>query len=221
MGRPMAKNLLKAGYPLIVHSRKRGARAGTGRRGAQGGRLSEGRRWGRWRFSSPCWRTLPRSSWWRSAVTASSKGPRKACSISTCRLISPLVSQKVGKALGVKAVRMLDAPVVGRGKKGAIDAALSIMVGGEKADLRRRAPPSSRCWARPSRIWGPLWRGWLHLQLRQQIIVAINLTALGEALTLAKKAGLRSGRSPSRRSAAVWPARSASTREPELCRGHV
>ena len=67
--------------------------------------------------------------------------------------ISPLVSQKVGKALGAKGVRMLDAPVSG-GEKGAIDAALSIMVGVSRPTSTRR----SRCfrpWARPSRIWVP------------------------------------------------------------------
>src|SRR3989441_11448459 len=46
--------------------------------------------------------------------------------------ISPIVSQKVGKALEAKGVRMLDAPVSG-GEKGAIEGALSIMVGGDKA----------------------------------------------------------------------------------------
>src|SRR5204863_10156444 len=45
--------------------------------------------------------------------------------------ISPIVSQKVGQALGTKGVKMLDAPVSG-GQKGAIDAALSVMVGGDK-----------------------------------------------------------------------------------------
>src|SRR6266849_524346 len=94
--------------------------------------------------------------------------------------ISPLVSQKVGKALAAKGVRMLDAPVSG-GEKGAIDAALSIMVGGEKADFQALGKTITHL--------GPLGAGGF-TKLANQIIVAVNLTALGEALTLARKAGL-------------------------------
>jgi 2-hydroxy-3-oxopropionate reductase len=101
--------------------------------------------------------------------------------------ISPLVSQKVGKALGAKGVRMLDAPVSG-GEKGAIDAALSIMVGGENADFDA-ALPIFQVLGKTITHLGPLGAGGF-TKLANQIIVAINLTALGEALTLAKKAGL-------------------------------
>jgi len=101
--------------------------------------------------------------------------------------ISPLVSQKVGQALGAKGVRMLDAPVSG-GEKGAIDAALSIMVGGEKADFDA-ALPVFQAMGKTITHLGPLGAGGF-TKLANQIIVAVNLTALGEALTLARKAGL-------------------------------
>ena len=101
--------------------------------------------------------------------------------------ISPIVSQKVGKALGAKGVRMLDAPVSG-GEKGAIDAALSIMVGGEKADFDA-ALPVFQAMGKTITHLGPLGAGGF-TKLANQIIVAVNLTALGEALTLARKAGL-------------------------------
>jgi 2-hydroxy-3-oxopropionate reductase len=101
--------------------------------------------------------------------------------------ISPLVSQKVGRALGAKGVRMLDAPVSG-GEKGAIDAALSIMVGGEKADFEA-ALPVFQALGKTITLLGPLGAGGF-TKLANQIIVAVNLTALGEALTLARKAGL-------------------------------
>jgi 2-hydroxy-3-oxopropionate reductase len=101
--------------------------------------------------------------------------------------ISPLVSQKVGHTLGAKGVRMLDAPVSG-GEKGAIDAALSIMVGGEKADFDA-ALPIFQALGKTITHLGPLGAGGF-TKLANQIIVAVNLTALGEALTLAKKAGL-------------------------------
>jgi 2-hydroxy-3-oxopropionate reductase len=101
--------------------------------------------------------------------------------------ISPLVSQKVGKVLGDRGVRMLDAPVSG-GEKGAIDGALSIMVGGEKADFDA-ALPMFQALGKTITHLGPLGAGGF-TKLANQIIVAVNLTALGEALTLAKKAGL-------------------------------
>ncbi len=101
--------------------------------------------------------------------------------------ISPLVSQKVGEALGARGVRMLDAPVSG-GEKGAIDAALSIMVGGPEADFEA-ARPVFQSLGKTITHLGPLGAGGF-TKLANQIIVAVNLTALGEALTLAKKAGL-------------------------------
>jgi len=101
--------------------------------------------------------------------------------------ISPLVSQKVGKALTAKGVRMLDAPVSG-GEKGASDGTLSIMVGGEKADFDA-ALPVFQAMGKTITHLGPLGAGGF-TKLANQIIVAINLTALGEALTLARKAGL-------------------------------
>ena len=101
--------------------------------------------------------------------------------------ISPLVSQKVGKALAAKGVRMLDAPVSG-GEKGAIDAALSIMVGGEAADFEA-ALPVFQAMGKTITHLGPLGAGGF-TKLANQIIVAGNLTALAEALTLGRKAGL-------------------------------
>src|SRR5262249_4089466 len=101
--------------------------------------------------------------------------------------ISPLASQKIGKALGSKGVRMLDAPVSG-GEKGAIDAALSIMVGGDKGDFEA-ALPIFQALGKTITHLGPLGAGGF-TKLANQIIVGGNLTALGEALTLARKAGL-------------------------------
>jgi 2-hydroxy-3-oxopropionate reductase len=101
--------------------------------------------------------------------------------------ISPIVSQTVGKELDAKGVRMLDAPVSG-GEKGAIDGALSIMVGGDRAVFDAMLP-IFQAMGRTITHLGPLGAGGF-TKLANQIIVALNLTALAEALTLAKKAGL-------------------------------
>jgi 2-hydroxy-3-oxopropionate reductase len=101
--------------------------------------------------------------------------------------ISPIVSQKVGKALEAKGVRMLDAPVSG-GEKGAVEGTLSIMVGGEKA-VFDAVLPIFQTMGKTITLLGPLGFGGF-TKLANQIIVAGNLTALAEALTLGKKAGL-------------------------------
>ena len=116
-----------------------------------------------------------------------SEGAKRGVLFLEMSTISPLVSQKVGKELSPRGVRMLDAPVSG-GEKGAIDGALSIMVGGEAADFEA-ALPVFQAMGKTITHLGPLGSGGF-TKLANQIIVAMNLTALGEALTLAKKAGL-------------------------------
>ena len=186
MGRPMAKNLLKAGYQLVVHDRSQepvqdlvsaGAKA-AGSPKEVAGQLDV------------LITMLPNSpdvelvALGRDGIV---EGARKGLLYLDMSTISPLVSQKVGQTLGAKGVRMLDAPVSG-GEKGAIDAALSIMVGGEKADFDA-ALPIFQALGKTITHLGPLGAGGF-TKLANQIIVAVNLTALGEALTLAKKAGL-------------------------------
>jgi len=186
MGRPMAKNLVKAGYSVVVHSRSQGPVnelvGGGAKRGASASDVAA--------QVDVLITMLPNSP--EVELVALGKdgiieGARKGLLYIDMSTISPLVSQKVGKALGAKGVRMLDAPVSG-GEKGAIDAALSIMVGGDPADFDA-AMPVFQALGKTITHLGPLGAGGF-TKLANQIIVAVNLTALAEALTLAKKAGL-------------------------------
>ena len=186
MGRPMAKNLLKAGYPLVVHNRSRapvdelvrtGARASTSPR----------------EVAAQCEvlvTMLPNSPDVEQVALGKDgiiEGARRGLIYVDMSTISPIVSQKVGKALAASGVTMLDAPVSG-GEKGAIDATLSIMVGGDKA-VFDAVLPIFKAMGRTITHLGPLGFGGF-TKLANQIIVAGNLTALAEALTLAKKARL-------------------------------
>ena len=198
MGRPMAKNLLKAGYPLVVHSRSRGPvdeLVGAGAKRASSAKEVAGQ-------VDVLITMLPNSPEVELVAlgpdgiiqgasngqgASNEEGAKKGLLYLDMSTISPLVSQKVGKALAAKGVRMLDAPVSG-GEKGAIEAALSIMVGGEKADFDA-ALPVFQALGKTITHLGPLGAGGF-TKLANQIIVAVNLTALGEALTLARKAGL-------------------------------
>ena len=115
------------------------------------------------------------------------EGARPGLIFADMSTISPIVSQKIGAALAVKGVKMLDAPVSG-GEKGAIDGALSIMVGGDKETFEA-VLPIFQAMGKTITLLGPLGFGGF-TKLANQIIVAVNLTALAEALTLGKKAGL-------------------------------
>ena len=186
MGRPMAKNLLKAGYPVVVHNRSKGpvdelASAGARPAGSPKAVAEQ---------VDVLITMLPNSpdvelvALGRDGII---DGVRSRLIYADMSTISPLVSQRVGKALEAKGVRMLDAPVSG-GEKGAIDAALSIMVGGERSTFDT-VLPIFQAMGKTITHLGPLGSGGF-TKLANQIIVALNLTALGEALTLAKKAGL-------------------------------
>ena len=186
MGRPMARNLLKAGHSLVVHDRirvpvdelvKAGARAGTSPRDVAS-------------QSDILITMLPNSPDVELVALGKDgiiEGAGPGLLYADMSTISPIVSRQVGAALAAKGVKMLDAPVSG-GEKGAIDAALSIMVGGDKAVFDQLLP-IFQVMGKTITLLGPLGFGGF-TKLANQIIVAVNLTALAEALTLAKKAGL-------------------------------
>jgi 2-hydroxy-3-oxopropionate reductase len=186
MGRPMAKNLVKAGYPLVVHSRSRGPVDDVVKAGARGASSPK-------EVASQCEvliTMLPNSPDVEQVALGKDgiiEGAKSGLIFVDMSTISPIVSQKIGKALAAKGVKMLDAPVSG-GEKGAIDAALSIMVGGDKA-VFDSVLPIFQAMGKTITLLGPLGFGGF-TKLANQIIVAVNLTALAEALTLGKKAGL-------------------------------
>jgi 2-hydroxy-3-oxopropionate reductase len=101
--------------------------------------------------------------------------------------INPLVSRKIGGELSKRGASMLDAPVSG-GEQGAIEGILSIMVGGELADFQRAMPLFERMGRTITHI-GALGGGGF-TKLANQIIVAINLSAIGEALVLGARSGI-------------------------------
>ncbi len=182
----MAKNLIKAGYPLVVHSRSRGPvdeLVGAGARAVSSPREVAGQ-------SDVLITMLPNSPDVELVALGKDgilEGAQRGLVFVDMSTISPIVSQKVGKALEAKGVQMLDAPVSG-GEKGAIEGALSIMVGGDRA-VFDRVLPILQSMGKTITHLGPLGFGGF-TKLANQIIVAVNLTALGEALTLARKAGL-------------------------------
>jgi 2-hydroxy-3-oxopropionate reductase len=186
MGRPMARNLLKAGHHLVVHNRSQAAVAqlvGLGAKAADSPAAVA-------RATQIVILMLPNSPDVEQVALGPGgliEGVRAGQTVVDMSTISPIVSRKVGAALGAKGVRMLDAPVSG-GEKGAIDGALSIMVGGD-AGVFQEVVPIFQAMGKTITHLGPLGSGGF-VKLANQIIVAVNLTALAEALTFAAKAGL-------------------------------
>jgi 2-hydroxy-3-oxopropionate reductase len=182
----MAKNLLKANYPLVVHSRSRGPvdeLAGLGAKTAASPRDVAGQ-------CDVLVTMLPNSPDVELVALGKDgiiEGATTGLIFVDMSTISPIVSRRVGAALSAKGVKMLDAPVSG-GEQGAINAALSIMAGGDKA-VFDHVLPIFQAMGKTITLLGPLGFGGF-TKLANQIIVAGNLVALAEALTLAKKAGL-------------------------------
>lgn len=101
--------------------------------------------------------------------------------------IAPLISQQIGKELDAAGIDFLDAPVSG-GEPGAVAGTLAIMVGGTRAAFDRAAPIFDATGA-SAVLCGPVGAGGF-TKLANQICVAANINGLAEALVLTSKAGL-------------------------------
>jgi len=186
MGMPMARNLMKAGFPLTVHNRSQAKVEDLVKEGAR-------------RAASPrevasatdiVITMLPNSPDVELVALGASgirQGVRAGQLFIDMSTINPIVSQKIGKELAPLGVAMVDAPVSG-GEKGAIDGALSIMAGGAPEDFER-ALPVFNALGKTITHMGPIGAGGF-TKLANQIIVAVNLTAIGEALVFGAKAGV-------------------------------
>jgi 2-hydroxy-3-oxopropionate reductase len=186
MGKPMCRNLLKAGYPLVVYDIVGAAVEEIVGAGAQRGASPKDVA----ARSEVIITMLPNSPHVREAVLGKDgviEGARPGTILIDMSSIAPLVSKEVAARLAVKQVRMLDAPVSG-GEPKAIDGTLSIMVGGNKADFDEFFPLMKAMGASVV-LCGEIGAGNV-TKLANQIVVAANIAAVSEALVLATKAGV-------------------------------
>jgi len=186
MGRPMAKNLLKAGFSLVVYDINSSAVEDLVKAGAQEAGSSKevaGR-------TEMIITMLPDSPEVKEAILGKEgviEGIKTGSVIIDMSSINPLVSQEIAKILKTKGVEMLDAPVSG-GEPMAVQGTLSIMVGGD-AKMFSECLDIFRHLGKNIVHAGDLGAGGF-TKLCNQIIVALNIAAVGEALTLGVKAGL-------------------------------
>lgn len=185
MGKPMSKNLLKAGYELMVRDLNQAAVDELVALGAQEAKSGA-------EVAAACETIItmvPNSPHVRAAVLGE-EGVIETAKPGTVLIdmssIDPVESKSIGAALAEKGIEMLDAPVSG-GEPKAIDGTLSVMVGGKK-ELFDKYRELLSAMAGSVVYVGELGAGNI-AKLANQMIVAINIAAMSEALTFAKKAG--------------------------------
>jgi len=190
MGKPMAKNLLKAGYELVVYDILAGPVKEVVAAGAKTGTSSKDvAAWGDIIITM-----LPNSPHVKEAILAKNgviEGAKPGSIVVDMSSIAPLVAQEVAAELAKKGVEMLDAPVSG-GEPKAIEGTLAIMVGG-KPEVFEKVKPILLKMGTSAVLCGEIGSGNV-TKLANQIIVALNIAAMSEALVLAAKAGVDPGR---------------------------
>ena len=186
MGKPMAKNLLKAGYELVVYDINQDAVNEVVAAGAKSAPTSKDVA----AQSEVVITMLPNSPHVKAAVLGENgvlEGAKPGLVLIDMSSIAPLASQEIAAAVAKKGVEMLDAPVSG-GEPKAIDGSLSIMVGGKKELFDRSTELLSKM-GKSVVLCGDIGAG-NTTKLANQIIVALNIAAVSEAFVLATKAGV-------------------------------
>jgi len=186
MGKPMARNLLKAGYPLVVYNRSRAAVEELSREGAQPatGARQVGEQ------SEVIITMLPDSPDVEQVYNRESglfAGSKPGALLIDMSTISPVVTRKLAEEADKRSLDMLDAPVSG-GEAGAVGATLSIMIGGPTSAVERAMP-----------IFETLGKNIVHVgaagagqvtKAANQMVVGATIAVVSEALVLAAKAGV-------------------------------
>lgn len=186
MGKPMAKNLLKAGKELVVYDINEAAVKEVVASGAVAAASAKEVA----EQTKLIITMLPNSPHVKTVVLGEGgilEGAQKGTIVVDMSSIAPLVSQEVAKELEKKGVELIDAPVSG-GEPKAIDGTLAIMVGGKK-DVFDQVADLLKLMGSSVTYVGSIGSG-NTTKLANQIIVALNIAAMSEAMVLAKKAGV-------------------------------
>jgi 2-hydroxy-3-oxopropionate reductase len=186
MGKPMATNLMDAGYKLTVHNRSPEKANELGEAGASVANspkeVAEN--------ADIIITMLPDSPQVSEVVAGEGgvlEGIKEGSLIVDMSTISPVVTEELSEAVKEKGASMLDAPVSG-GDVGAIEGTLSIMVGGEEADFHR-AKPLFEAMGKTITHVGPVGAGQV-TKAANQVVVALTIEAVCEALVLGSAGGV-------------------------------
>jgi 2-hydroxy-3-oxopropionate reductase len=186
MGKPMATNLMDAGYKLTVHNRSPEKANELGEAGASVANSPK-----EVAENADIIITMLPDSPQVSEVVAGEEGVLEGITegslIVDMSTISPVVTEELSEAVKEKGASMLDAPVSG-GDVGAIEGTLSIMVGGEQADFHR-AKPLFEAMGKTITHVGPVGAGQV-TKAANQVVVALTIEAVCEALVLGSAGGV-------------------------------
>ncbi|MGD8230295.1 MAG: 2-hydroxy-3-oxopropionate reductase, partial [Desulfobacteraceae bacterium] len=186
MGRPMSKNLLKAGYQLKVHDLNPDAvneLVGVGAQEALSPKEAS-------EVADVVITMLPEDPDVEQVVTGRDgalEGMREGAILVDMSTISPTTARRIAEQLAEHGLEMLDAPVSG-GDVGAKEASLSVMVGGKREVFERVLPVFQKMGKNINYI-GDHGAGQV-AKACNQIIVALTIEAVAEALIFAKKSGV-------------------------------
>ncbi len=186
MGKPMSKNLLKAGYSLVVRDNSEDVMQEL----VEAGAVSAATPKEVAEQVDVLITMLPNSPHVKEVVLGENgviEGAKAGMVVIDMSSIAPLASREIYTELEKKGVEMLDAPVSG-GEPKAIDGTLSVMVGGKK-EVFDRYYDVMKAMAGSVVYTGDIGAGNV-TKLANQVIVALNIAAMSEALVLATKAGV-------------------------------
>jgi 2-hydroxy-3-oxopropionate reductase len=184
MGKPMAENLIEAGYDLVAYNRTREKAEELG-----GATVAESPKEVA-EQSDIIITMLPDSPQVEEVLAGEDgvlEGVKEGALIVDMSTISPVVTEELAKKAEEKGASMLDAPVSG-GDVGAIDGTLSIMVGGGEEDFERALPLFEVMGETVTHV-GPVGTGQV-VKAANQIVVALTIEAVSEALVLGSKGGV-------------------------------
>ncbi len=186
MGKPMAKNLIKAGYDLIVYDHNRQAVEEVAAAGATAAKsVVEVAA-----VADVFFTMLPNSPHVKDVLFGEGNAIsalRSGTTVIDMSSINPVASREFAAALAEKGVEMLDAPVSG-GEPKAIDGTLAFMVGGKTEVFEKYQPLLGHMGASVTLV-GNIGAGNV-AKLCNQVVVAVNIAAVSEALMLGQKCGV-------------------------------
>ena len=186
MGEPMAANLLKAGFEVVVYNRTASKAEGLEKLGAT-------------RADTPAMAvtdaeivlvcvsdTADVAHVLLAADTGVINGVQDGALVIDCSSIAPEATREIAKQFQARKVGFVDAPVSG-GSEGAIKGTLTVMCGGSEEDFERAQPVLQVIGSKVTRI-GPVGCGQI-AKVANQVVITGTFMALAEALTLAYRAG--------------------------------
>lgn len=185
MGKPMCKNIIKAGYEVSFYSRHEAVVKELENLGAKGKKNAAEVA----QASEVVITMVPNSPQVREVALGKDgiiEGGKTGLVVIDMSSIDPVESKNIGAELAKKGIEMVDAPVSG-GEPKAIDGTLSVMCGG-KEDTIEKYRELLMCMAGSVVRCGDLGAGNV-AKLANQIVVACNIAAMSEALAFATKMG--------------------------------